>query len=57
MNVVQSKVREYIKKSDKDMRLSPDFMKALSGAVEKMVKEAISRAKKNKRKTLRDYDL
>ncbi len=51
--VVKSAVRGLLK----DMRASPEFFKALDKKVAQIVKEAIQRAKKNGRKTLRAYDL
>lgn len=51
--VVKSAVRKLLK----GMRASPEFFKALDKKVAGLVKEAITRAKKNGRKTLRGYDL
>ena len=53
MKIVQSKVRASIK----DMRASPDFFTALDAKVGVLIADAIARAKGNKRKTLRAYDL
>lgn len=55
MLVVQSKVREIVKKTDANM--SGDFVEALSNKVEEMVTQAVNRAKANGRKTVRSYDL
>ena len=53
--VFGSRVKEIIKKNK--MNMSGDFTKALSKEVEKLVKEAVQRAKSNGRKTVRPYDL
>jgi len=55
MLVVQSKVRDIVKKTDANM--SGDFVEALSNKVEEMVTQAVNRAKANGRKTVRSYDL
>lgn len=55
MLVVQSKIKDVARKMDVNM--SGDFADVLSTKVEKMIKEAGSRAKANGRKTLRGYDL
>ncbi|MCD6576115.1 MAG: DUF1931 domain-containing protein [Nanoarchaeota archaeon] len=55
MLVVGSKVRAVVKKNK--MNMSGDFLKALSKEVEALVKKAVTRAKANKRKTLRPADL
>ncbi|OYT43744.1 MAG: DUF1931 domain-containing protein [Candidatus Aenigmarchaeota archaeon ex4484_56] len=55
MLVVQSKVKDVVK--EEDMNMSGDFAEALSTKVEKLIKDAIERAKANGRKTLRGYDL
>lgn len=51
--VVKSAVRAKLR----GMRASADFFKALDKAVEKLVAEAVKRAKANGRKTVRGYDL
>lgn len=51
--VVKSAVRSQLK----GMRAGGDFIKALDVAVADMVKEAISRAKENGRKTCRGCDV
>ena len=53
MKIVQSKVRAAIK----GMRVSPEFFTALDAEVGKLITAAVARAKGNKRKTLRAYDL
>lgn len=53
--VVQSKVREYLKKSG-DVRLSKDAIDSLNSVVECSLKKAIDRAKANDRKTVRSAD-
>jgi len=50
-------VKSAVRKLMRGMRVSPDFFKALDKKVADLVKEAINRAKKNGRKTLRGYDL
>ena len=49
MKIVQSKVRKAIK----GMRASPGFFTALDKKVDALIREAVARAKGNKRKTLR----
>lgn len=51
--VVKSAVRSQLK----GMRAGGDFLKALDAAVADMLKEAVSRAKENGRKTCRGCDL
>ncbi len=51
--IVKSAVRRLLK----GKRASPDFFKALNKKIEVLVKDAITRATKNGRKTLRGYDL
>ena len=53
--VVQSKVKEVI--SQHEMNSSGDLADALSAKVEHLLKEAINRAQKNGRKTVRPEDL
>ena len=53
--VFGSRVKEIIKKQK--MNMSGDFLNGLSKKVESIVKEAAARAKANKRKTVRAYDL
>ncbi len=53
--VVGSKVRKLIKKAK--MNMAGDFIKGLSKEVEGLVKKAATRAKANKRKTVRAADL
>ena len=53
--VVKSAVKSHIAKSK--MRVSGDFWKALDGALEGVLKAAVTRAKDNGRKTLRAADL
>lgn len=53
--VVQSKVRDYIR--SKDMRVSEDFITALSESVYAELDKAIHRCKENGRSTLRSCDL
>ncbi len=55
MLVVQSKVKEVVKKAD--VNVAGDFADALSTKVDGMIREAANRAKANGRKTLRSYDL
>jgi len=57
MLVVQSKVRDFLQKKVKGMRVSGDFAAALSKKVEELVMEAAKRAKANGRSTVRPYDL
>ncbi len=53
--VVQSKVKEFIKKSK--MNCSSDVMSALTAIIQDEVGKGINRAKANGRKTLRAADL
>jgi hypothetical protein len=53
MKIVQSKIRVAVK----GMRVSPDFFVGLDAKVDALLTSAVARAKANKRKTLRDYDL
>ena len=55
--VVQSKVKEFLQKKAKGMRVSGDFAEALSKKVEELVVEASKRAKANGRNTIRPCDL
>jgi|GEM_PF-569369 len=55
--IIQSKVRELVKAKKPDFRLSEEFVTALSTSVEGLVKDALSRAEKNGRKTLQPQDL
>jgi len=57
MLVVQSKVKEFLQKKAKGMRVSGDFAEALSKKVEELVVEASKRAKANGRNTIRPCDL
>lgn len=52
--VVQSKIREFVKKQD--LRLSADALDALNGAVESILKKASERCKANGRQTIRPPD-
>lgn len=51
--VVKSAIRSQLK----GMRAGGDFFKSLDAAVGNMVKEAVSRAKENGRKTCRSCDV
>ena len=51
--VVKSAIRSQLK----GMRASGDFFKALDNAVAEMLKEAVTRAKENGRKTCRGCDV
>jgi len=51
--VVRSKIKEYAK----GMNVSGDFAEALSGKVERLIQEAVTRAKANKRSTIQSRDL
>jgi len=50
-------VKNAVKKSVKGMRFSGDFFKALDKKVDETIKEAVKRAKGNKRATVRPCDL
>ncbi|MBS2029870.1 MAG: hypothetical protein JST54_18355 [Deltaproteobacteria bacterium] len=57
MLIVQSKIRETVRELDKNMRISDEFLMALNEHVHGALKTFISRADKNGRKTLREYDV
>jgi len=52
--VYASRVKDLAKKHD--MRMSGDAADALNAKIEEMVKEAVERAKGNKRKTVYPFD-
>ena len=51
--IVRSQIKEYTK----DMNVSGDFAEALSKKAERLIAEAIERAKANGRKTVQSKDL
>lgn len=54
MNLIKrSKLKEYIK----DMQMSRDFSEGLSKKCEKLIKDAIERAKANGRRTVQGRDI
>ena len=53
--VIQSKVREFAK--SKDLRVSDDFISALSDEVRVIIEKAAARAAANDRKTLQKQDV
>lgn len=52
--VVQSKVRDYVKKAN--LRLSADAVDAINRVVEETLKKAAERCKQNGRQTIRPAD-
>ena len=50
-------VRSKIKEVAKGMNVSGDFAEALSEKVEELIKDAVERAKENKRGTIKPRDL
>ena len=50
-------VRSKIKDAAKGMNVSGDFAEALSKKVEELIKDAVRRAKENKRGTIKPRDL
>tara|TARA_Y100000310_G_C20644664_1_gene795888 strand:- start:1822 stop:1992 length:171 start_codon:yes stop_codon:yes gene_type:complete len=50
-------VRSKIKEVAEGVNVSGDFAEALSGKVEQLVKDAVERAKANKRGTIKPRDL
>ena len=50
-------VRSKIKDVAKDMNVSGDFGEALSEKTEQLIKDAVRRAKENKRSTIQPRDL
>lgn len=55
--VVQSKVREYVKGSKGEFNVGSDFVPELSARLERMLDDAMRRAKDNGRKTLKGRDV
>jgi histone H3/H4 len=53
--VVKSKIQEFAKKND--MNVGSDFYPEVDKKIEFLLKEATKRAKDNKRKTLKAYDI
>lgn len=53
--VVASKVRAYVK--DQDMRIGADAMAQLSIGVEKLINDAITAARNERRQTIKDRDI
>jgi histone H3/H4 len=50
--LVKSKVKEFVKSVDPEMRVSPEFYDALEAEVKVLVEKAIKRAQAEGRKTL-----
>lgn len=50
--VVKSKVKEYVKGLDEEMRVSPEFYDALEAELKALVEKAVKRAKAEGKKTL-----
>lgn len=57
MLLVQSKVRDAIKSKGEGIRTSEDFLNGLNEFLHETIENAIERAQRNGRATLRDYDL
>ena len=57
MLLVQSKVREEIRKKDATARVSEEFLVALNDEVYLLVDKALARCKENGRKTLNKADV
>ena len=57
MLLVQSKVREEIRKKDATARVSEDFLTALNDEVYLLIDKALARCKENQRKTLLKADV
>lgn len=55
--IIQSKVRELVKKEKPDFRLSEEFLTSLNEKVELSIKVAVLRADLNGRKTLQPQDM
>ena len=55
--LVQSKVREEVRKRAADLRVSEDFLKGLNEEVHNLIAKAIKRCNDNKRKTLGSADV
>lgn len=53
--VVGSKVKNYLR--DQNVKTSGDLVEAVSNHVYEMLDRAVTRAKENKRSTVRPYDL
>jgi len=54
--IVKKAIRELAKRSG-DIRVSEEYLRGLNGKVIELVQESVSRAKKNRRKTLKLQDL
>ncbi|MBP1912872.1 hypothetical protein [Thermococcus stetteri] len=50
--LVKSKVKEFVKSVDPEMRVSPEFYDALEAEVKALVEKAVKRAQTEGRKTL-----
>ncbi|AJC71892.1 MAG: hypothetical protein J7K48_04325 [Thermococcus sp.] len=50
--IVKSKVKEFVKSLDAEMRVSPEFYDALEAEIKVLIEKAIKRAKEEGRKTL-----
>jgi len=55
--VVKSAVKEYVQSEHDGIRISGEFMGALSAAIQQTLDKAAARAKANNRSTLREWDL
>jgi len=50
--IVKSKVKEFVKSLDREMRVSPEFYEALEDELKEIIEKAIRRARAEGRKTL-----
>ncbi|WP_456369251.1 hypothetical protein [Thermococcus sp.] len=50
--LVKSKVKEFVKSVDPEMRVSPEFYEALEGELKALIEKAVKRAQAEGRKTL-----
>lgn len=55
--IIQSKVREEVRKNKPEFRLSEEFLTELSASVERTINGAIKRCEANGRKTLNAQDI
>jgi histone H3/H4 len=50
--LVKSKIKEYVKNVEPEMRVNPDFIEALEAEVKALIEKAVKRAKDEGKKTL-----
>ncbi|ASJ02662.1 hypothetical protein A3L09_05010 [Thermococcus profundus] len=50
--IVKSKVKDYVKSLDAEMRVNPEFYDALEAEIKALIEKAVKRAKDEGKKTL-----